>query len=53
MASVLSNTGTTLLSTDPIDSPLHPSNIFGVDGLVVLITGGGTGESMIIITSPV
>lgn len=48
-----SNTGTTLLSTDPVDSPLHPSNIFSVDGLVVLITGGGTGRSMIIIASPV
>jgi hypothetical protein len=54
MASILSNTqaGTTLLSTDPVDSPLHPSNIFSVDGLVVLITGGGTGGFMIIITSP-
>ena len=52
MASILSNTGTTLLSTDPVDSPLHPSNIFRVDGLVVLITGGGTGEYDII-TSPV
>lgn len=50
MASILSNAGTTLLSTDPVtvDSthfPLHPSNIFRVDGLVVLITGGGTGGS--------
>lgn len=53
MASILSNTGTTLLSTDPVDSPLHPSNIFDVDGLVVLITGGGTGRFIIIIASPV
>ena len=52
MASILSNTGTTLLSTDPVDPPLHPSNIFCVDGLVVLITGGGTGESMISLLLP-
>ena len=52
MASNLSNTGTTLLSTDHVDSPLHPSNIFRVDGLVVLITGGGTGESMISLLLP-
>lgn len=52
MASILSNTGTTLLSTDPVDSSLHPSNIFCVDGLVVLITGGGTGGSMISLLLP-
>jgi hypothetical protein len=45
MASILSNT-----DTDPVGSPLHPSNIFCVDGLVVLITGGGTGGSTIIAT---
>ncbi|KAF9533184.1 hypothetical protein CPB83DRAFT_758202 [Crepidotus variabilis] len=41
--------GSALLSLDPFggesynSNPLHPSNIFDVDGLVVVITGGGTG----------
>lgn len=28
----------------PYASPLHPANIFNVEGLVAVITGGGTGK---------
>ncbi|KAH9480252.1 Short-chain dehydrogenase/reductase VdtF [Psilocybe cubensis] len=42
-----STSGMSLLDPDPIDMrtlpPLHPSNLFDVEGLVVVITGGGTG----------
>lgn len=44
-----SSSGESLLSLEPFIGPqtvhpLHPSNIFDVEGLVVVITGGGTGE---------
>jgi len=42
-----SDDASTLLNTDPItvhSTPsLHPSDIFSVDGLVAVVTGGGTG----------
>jgi len=43
--------GTGLLDPNPVEmrtpeSHLHPSNIFDVDGLVVVVTGGGTGTSV-------
>lgn len=34
--------GESLLCSEP-SHPLHPSNIFDVEGLVVVVTGGGTG----------
>jgi len=48
-ASSLSSSGESLLSADPFPErlpvhPLHPSNFFDVEGLVVVITGGGTGK---------
>ncbi|KAF8158477.1 hypothetical protein B0H34DRAFT_656834 [Crassisporium funariophilum] len=52
-----SNTsGTALLSPDPVSvgtsaSPLHPSNIFDVEGLVAVITGGGTGIGLMMATA--
>lgn len=42
-------TGTTLLNctdSDSTPSSLLPSNIFSVEGLVVVVTGGGTGTSI-------
>jgi hypothetical protein len=47
MANSLS--GESLLSSEPFIipqalHPLHPSSIFDVEGLVVVITGGGTGK---------
>lgn len=57
--SLLSNAGMTLLNTDPVtvddsthESSLDPSNIFNVDGLVAVVTGGGTGRCMVVITPP-
>lgn len=49
-----SNAGTTLLTTDPVTidstrSSLHPSNIFSVEGLIAVITGGGTGRCIIVV----
>ncbi|KDR82438.1 hypothetical protein GALMADRAFT_57695 [Galerina marginata CBS 339.88] len=43
-----STSGTALLDPDPVEvrqhhPALHPSNLFDVEGLVVVITGGGTG----------
>jgi len=50
-----SNTGTTLLNPNPltVDSThsLHPSNIFSVEGLIVVITGGGTGIGLMMATA--
>jgi hypothetical protein len=45
-----SSSGESLLSSKPFVvpqtiHPLHPSNIFDVEGLVVVVTGGGTGKS--------
>lgn len=47
--SSFSLSGESLLSVDPFPAhlpvhPLHPSNIFDVEGLVVAITGAGTGK---------
>jgi len=33
-------------------SPLHPANIFNVEGLVVVITGGGTGKHFLLACVP-
>lgn len=46
-----SSRGTGLLDPDPVEvrppeSHLHPSNIFDVEGLVAVVTGGGTGTSV-------
>jgi len=43
--------GTGLLDSDPVEmrppeSHLNPSNIFDVEGLVAVVTGGGTGTSV-------
>ncbi|KAJ3508598.1 hypothetical protein NLJ89_g5674 [Agrocybe chaxingu] len=51
-----SSGGDTLLSPEPISlgpaaSPLHPSTIFDVEGLVVVITGGGTGIGLMMATA--
>lgn len=35
----------------PYASPLHPANIFNVEGLVVVITGGGTGIGLMMATA--
>ena len=36
----------------PYASPLHPANIFNVEGLVAVITGGGTGKHFLIAFVP-
>jgi len=42
------SSGESPLSMDPfthsVVHPLHPSKLFDVEGLVVVITGGGTGK---------
>ncbi|EDR13652.1 uncharacterized protein LACBIDRAFT_188193 [Laccaria bicolor S238N-H82] len=35
----------------PYASPLHPANIFNVEGLVAVITGGGTGIGLMMATA--
>src|SRR5260221_9567372 len=43
------SSGKPLLCSEPsiVPHPLLPSNIFDVEGLVVVVTGGGTGRSFV------
>lgn len=58
MAFPSSFTSSTLLASESdvapssYASPLHPANIFNVEGLVVVITGGGTGKHFLLAFVP-
>jgi len=41
------SSGEPVLCSEPFPHPLHLSNIFDVEGLVVVVTGGGTGGSFV------